>query len=176
MSTPASPQLHYIPHEDFLTDTRTLARAVMQSGWAPDFLIGIGRGGLVPAVFLSHALNRQMLSIDHSSKVPGFAGELLRKVAEKSAVGERLLFIDDINDTGGTIADIRHLLAENGYDSGQVRFAVLLDNLRSKVRVDYRAQTIDRTTDKRWFVFPWEAFGTNETIVEDALSIPERLA
>ena len=53
---------------------------------------------------------------------------------------------------------------------------MLLDNVRSKVEVDYRAERIDRTDDKRWFVFPWEAVGTSETIVEEALSIPERLA
>jgi xanthine phosphoribosyltransferase len=35
---------------------------------------------------------------------------------------------------------------------------------------------IDRDVDKRWFVFPWEAVGKNETIVEEALSVPERLS
>lgn len=176
MSTTASPQLHYIAHDAFVADTQAVAQAVRRAGWLPDFVVGIGRGGLVPAVFLSHALDVQMLSIDHSSKVPGFADELLGKVAAKSADGVRLLFVDDINDSGGTISDIRRLLANAGCDSEKVRFAVLLDNIRSKVRVDYHAQTIDRTEDKRWFVFPWEAVGMSTTIVAEALSVPERLA
>jgi len=176
MSTAASPELYHIPHETFVADTQAVAQAVREGGWMPDFVIGIGRGGLVPAVYLSHALNVHMLSIDHSSKVPGFADELLGKVAAKSADGVRLLFVDDINDSGGTIADIRRLLIENGCDTGKVRFAVLLDNIRSKVEVDYRAERIDRTDDKRWFVFPWEAVGMDETIVEESLSVPERFA
>jgi xanthine phosphoribosyltransferase len=176
MSEAAPPELHYIPYAEFLANVRGLTRAVAQGDWAPDFVIGIGRGGLVPAVYVSHELNRPMLSIDHSSKVPGFADELLRTVAEKSAAGERLLFIDDINDSGGTIAYIRHILTEDGCDVGNLRFAVVINNIRSKVSVDFWAEMIDRDADKRWFVFPWEAVGTNETIVEEALSVPERLA
>jgi len=171
-----TPDLHYIAYETFLANVRTVAASVSAEDWKPDFVIGIGRGGLVPAVFLSHQLNLPMLSVDHSSRVPGFADELLRKVAEKSAAGERLLFVDDINDSGGTIAYIRKLLAETGCESGNLRFAVLMDNVRSQARVEYRARTIDRDGDKRWFVFPWEAVGANDTIVAEALSVPERLA
>lgn len=171
-----SPDLYYIPYETFLGDVRAVAARISADDWKPDFVIGIGRGGLVPAVFISHQLNLPMLSVDHSSKVPGFADELLRKVAEKSAAGERLLFVDDINDSGGTIAYIRKLLAETGCDSGNLRFAVVLDNVRSQARVDYRAETIDRDSDKRWFVFPWEAVGMSATIVEEAMSVPGRLA
>jgi xanthine phosphoribosyltransferase len=176
MSMSDEPQLHYIPHDDFVADVRTVAAKVANGAWQPDFVIGIGRGGLVPAVYISHQLSLPMLSIDHSSKVPGFADELLGKVAEKSTDGTRLLFIDDINDSGGTIAYIRQLLADDGCEAGNLRFAVLMNNTRSRVSVDYWAQTIDRNEDKRWFVFPWEAMGTSNTIVEEALSVPERLA
>jgi xanthine phosphoribosyltransferase len=176
MSLSAEPVLHYIPNEDFLADVRVVAAKIGSDDWMPDFVIGIGRGGLVPAVYLSHLLKLPMLSIDHSARVPGFADELLGKVAKKSAAGTRLLFVDDINDSGGTIEYICSLLADNGCDNGNLRFAVLLTNSRSKVRVDYWAQTIDRDEDKRWFVFPWEAVAAADAIVEEALSVPERLA
>jgi xanthine phosphoribosyltransferase len=175
MSKAAQPDLYYIPYEEFLANVRGVARAVKAAAWTPDFVIGIGRGGLVPAVFVSHDLNLPMLSIDHSSKVPGFADELLRTVAAKSAAGEKLLFIDDINDSGGTIDYIRRILAADGCDVGNLRFAVVVNNSRSKVSVDFWAEMIDRDADKRWFVFPWEAVGEAKTIVEEALSVPERL-
>jgi len=176
MSTSDAPQLYYIPFDDFVADVRTVSASIARDPWRPDFVIGIGRGGLVPAVFISHQLDLPMLSIDHSSKVPGFADELLGKVAEKSTDGTKLLFIDDINDSGGTIAYIRQLLAQDGCEAGNLRFAVLMNNRRSRVSVDYWAQIIDRNEDKRWFVFPWEAMGTSDTLVEEALSVPERLA
>lgn len=176
MTDIAVPVLNYIDHEDFLAKVRSLSRTLASDSWKADFIIGIGRGGLVPAVYISHELQVPMLSIDHSSKVPGFADELLGKVAGKSASGTRLLFVDDINDSGSTIAYVRKLLADNGCNPENLRFAVLMDNCRSRARVDYAAEEIDRSHDKRWFVFPWEAVMTADTLVEEARAVPERLA
>jgi xanthine phosphoribosyltransferase len=176
MSTPDEPQLYHVPHEDFVADVRAVSAKVATDEWQPDYVIGIGRGGLVPAVYISHQLDLPMLSVDHSSKVPGFADELLGKVAEKSRDGTKLLVVDDINDSGGTIDYIRRLLAAVGCEAGNLRFAVLISNSRSKVSVDYWSRTIDRNEDKRWFVFPWEAMGSTATIVDEARSVPERLA
>lgn len=169
-----NPEFQYIADSTFLTDVRAVAAKVAQDAWQPDFVIGIGRGGLVPAVYISHELDVPMLSIDHSSKVADFASDLLGKIAERSMTGTRLLFVDDINDSGGTIQEIRNLLKSGGCDELNLRFAVLIDNTRSKARVDYFAQTINRSDDKRWFVFPWEAVGSSSVIVAEARSVPER--
>lgn len=177
MGEASEPQLQYLEYyEDFLAKVRILSRKTLESGWMPDFVIGIGRGGLVPATYVSHQLEVPMLSIDHSSKVPGFADELLTKVAVMSSEGRKLLFIDDINDSGGTIAYIRERLNESGADAATIRFAVVINNTSSQAEVDLWADTIDRTEDKRWFVFPWESVATRESITAEALSIPERLA
>lgn len=176
MSHADTPELHYISNDDFLADVLSVARAISHDAWKPDFIVGIGRGGLVPAVYISHQLNLPMLSVDHSSKISDFADELLRKVAQKSADGTKLLFVDDINDSGGTIGHVRRLLTESESDVDNMRFAVLLNNVRSQVSVEYWARLIDRHVDKRWFVFPWEAVGSSDNILEDALSVPERLA
>jgi len=172
----SDPELFLIANESFVAEIRALSDKIRTAGWQPDFIVGIGRGGLVPAVYISHRLNLPMLSIDHSSREAGFADELLGKVASKSAAGTRLLFVDDINDSGDTIAYIRDILGSRGCDEGNLRFAVLLNNLRSKAEVDYWSQTIDRASDKRWFVFPWEAMATDDRLVDEALSVPGRLA
>ncbi|MFS0849916.1 phosphoribosyltransferase [Novosphingobium panipatense] len=176
MSQTAEPELHYLEfYEDFLAKVRLLSRKISGGDWQPEFIIGVGRGGLVPAVFISHQLELPMLSIDHSAKVPGFADELLRKVAGMSAEGRRLLFVDDINDSGGTIEYIRNLLGNSGCEPGNLRFAVLINNTRSKAVAELYVDEIDRDQDKRWFVFPWEAVGTKDAIVDEARSVPERL-
>ena len=56
-----------------------------------------------------------------------------------------------------------------------LRFAVLIDNKSSLARVEYAVELIDRTTDKRWFVFPWEAVMTADRLAEEAVAVPERL-
>ncbi|WP_260927023.1 phosphoribosyltransferase [Novosphingobium sp. 9] len=175
MTQTPEPQLHYIDYDSFLSRVRELSARIAADSWKPDFVIGVGRGGLVPAVYISHGLELPMLSIDHSAKVPGFADELLGKVAGMSGEGKRLLFVDDINDSGGTILYIRELLSGAGCNADNLRFAVVLNNTRSRATVDLWGEEIDRDEDKRWFVFPWESVGTRDAIVEEARSVPERL-
>jgi xanthine phosphoribosyltransferase len=180
MSDTAAPVLSYIDQTDFLVMVQKLAQLIARGPWQPDFIVGIGRGGLVPAVYISHSLQIPMLSIDHSSKVPGFADQLLHKVAHMRVNGARMLFVDDINDSGGTINYVRKVLGESvgsvgGHDD-DMRFAVLVDNVSSQARVEFAVETIDRTTDKRWFVFPWEAVMSADQLVEEAVAVPERLS
>ncbi len=165
-----------IPQADFVAAIRALAAQLAADDWAPDFIIGVGRGGLVPAVFLSHASGLPMLSVDFSSQVEDFSDEPLVKLAMRTRGGERLLFLDDINDSGRTIAHLRRALVAAGAVPGSVRFATLIDNVSSAERVDYRHRTIDRRETKDWFVFPWEAVAPAAAIAGDAAEVPERIA
>lgn len=165
-----------IPHEEFVSQVHLLATALGNSGWTPSFIIGIGRGGLAPAVYLSHATGLPMLSVDHSSKVEDFSDAPLIRLAERTRKGERLLFVDDINDTGATIGKLRAALATAGAARDHVRFATLLDNKRSAEQVEYRAEVIDRNERKDWFVFPWEAVAPQTSLEADAAEVPERIA
>lgn len=176
MTDPAPAELFYVEYDRFLRDLEELARQLEGDEWRPDFLVGVGRGGLVPAAYLSHRVDIPMLSVDHSSGEACFADELLQKLADKGKAGTRILIIDDINDSGSTISYLRRELASHGCPEEHLRVAVLLDNVRSKAQVDYRAGEIDRATDKRWFVFPWEAVATRATLLDEALEVPERLA
>jgi hypothetical protein len=151
------------------------AIAVGASDWAPSLLVGVGRGGLTPAVFLSHRMGLSMVSIDHSTRIAQFGEELVAVLAERTRAGDRLLFVEDINDSGKTIGEIRAALAAEGAVAGQIRFAVLIDNIRSQQRVDYAFREIDRSVTKDWFIFPWEAMAPQESIAEDALEVPERI-
>ncbi|WP_374942576.1 phosphoribosyltransferase [Sphingomonas sp.] len=171
------PVFAIVPHDDFVADIRTLAAALASDGdWQPAFLIGIGRGGLVPAVFLSHATGLPTLSCDLSAQVKDFADDVLVRLAARTQAGERLLFVDDINDSGRTIGMLRDTLAEAGAVDGAIRFATLIDNVSSAQRVDYAARAIDRRETKDWFVFPWEAVAPADAIAEDAAEMPERIA
>ncbi|AXJ95526.1 MULTISPECIES: phosphoribosyltransferase [unclassified Sphingomonas] len=171
------PVFTVIPHDDFVADVRTLAAAVAgDAEWRPDHIVGIGRGGLVPAVYLSHAIGVPTVSCDQSSGIDGLVDTVLVRVAGWAAAGRRLLFVDDINDSGRTIAGLRATLAEAGAPAANVRFATLIDNAVSTVRVDYRARTIDRRVTKDWFVFPWEAVASEDAIAHDAAEVPDRIA
>ena len=117
-----------------------------------------------------------MLSVDYSSQVKDFADEPLVKLARRTQHGEHLLFLDDINDSGRTITHLRGALRAADAVPDRIRFATLIDNASSAERVDYRARTIDRTFNKDWFVFPWEAVAPAQSLIEDAAAVPERIA
>ena len=166
-----------ITHDQLVADVLAIAAAIAaDTDWQPTCLIGVGRGGLVPAVYLSHASGLPTLSCDLSSQVKDFATDVLVRLAARTRSGERLLFVDDINDSGRTIGLLRAALVEAGAAAGAVRFATLLDNTASAQRVEYRARTLDRTVTKDWFVFPWEALASADAQAADAAAVPERIA
>ncbi len=162
-------------HEEMVTGIHSLAETMEAEGWRPSLLVGVGRGGLAPAVYLSHRMDLPLVSIDHSARIASFGPALVAVLAERARAGDHLLFVEDINDSGRTIGEIRAALAALGAIDSNIRFAVLLDNRLSSQRVDYRARTIDRSLDKDWFVFPWEALAPRDKLVEEALEVPERL-
>lgn len=165
-----------ISHDQLVADIGALAAAVASCpDWQPDFIIGIGRGGLVPAVYLSHATGFPMLSCDLSSQIRDFGDDVLVRLARRTRLGERLLFVDDINDSGRTIGLLRSRLVDADAAPGSVRFATLLDNMVSAQSVEYRARTIDRREVKDWFVFPWEAVAPAASIARDAAEVPDRI-
>lgn len=170
------PAFATITHEEFLADIALLASRIREDGWTPDFLIGIGRGGLVPGVYLSHALDVRMLSIDYSSKIYGFGEQLLAEVALRSAAGDRILLVDDINDSGNTIGILREAIEAAGGDLSNVRVAVIINNSNSLETVDYVARMVDRRADKNWFVFPWESVAPKASLERDAALEPGRIA
>lgn len=165
-----------ISYQRFLDEVEAVARQIEADAWQPAFLVGIGRGGLVPAAYLSHRTGIPMLSVDHSSGEVGFGDELLAKLAAKIGAGDRILIVDDINDSGGTIAYLRAAIEAKVGDPSGLRVAVLVHNVRSKAKAEYRGSEIDREADKRWYVFPWEAVAPRATLAVEALAVPERLA
>ncbi|AQR75637.1 phosphoribosyltransferase [Sphingomonas sp. LM7] len=153
-----------------------LAEAMEAEGWRPSLLVGVGRGGLAPSVYLSHRMDLQLVSIDHSAGIASFGAALVTILAERTRGGDQLLFVEDINDSGRTIGDIRAALAAQGAVAENIRFAVLIDNRVSGQRVEYRYRTIDRSVTKDWFVFPWEAMAPRDKLAAEAMEVPERIA
>jgi uncharacterized protein len=163
-------------HDEMVAGVHVLAAAMEDEGWRPSLLVGVGRGGLAPGVYLSHRMDLPLVSIDHSARIAPFGAERVAVLAGRTRAGEHLLFVEDINDSGRTIGEIRAALAAEDAVAANIRFAVLLDNSLSAERVDYRYRAIDRSITKDWFVFPWEAMAPQEKLAAEAMEVPERIA
>lgn len=113
-----------------------------QDKFNPDIIIGLARGGLVPGVYLSHLLGIPFRALNKD--------ELLQNSKFEYP---NALIIDDINDTGRTLADFNSKYSDL-FD--MVRYAVIVNNESSSFDVDYYGCAYNKLDEPDWWVFPWE--------------------
>jgi len=147
-----------------------IAMQMYKSNWRPDYIVGITRGGLVPAVMLSH-----MTDIPMHTLCVQLGAEGLEENTESNcwmaedAYGynskqKNILIIDDINRGGDALAWIMNdwkssclpndtITWEETWHSN-VRFASLLSDPNSIVETDYYSAELPE--EESWVEFPWE--------------------
>jgi len=141
-----------------------IIRQITASNWKPDIIVGVTRGGAVPAVMISHFLKTKMVGLDVSLRGNyeyDIGPETNAWLAEDACNGKNILVVDDINDSGDTINWIINDWAcpEKAWGEN-VRVATIFDNESSfaKHTPDYSAVTINKAVDDCWVVFPYEEF------------------
>jgi hypoxanthine phosphoribosyltransferase len=174
----------YVTWSDIQGSVIELARQLQKDNWRPDYIVGITRGGAIPAVMLSQYLGAPMRPLqvslrDNQDCVSdlGMAEDAFGYVPDNErgdsgtqtdpAYRKNILVVDDINDSGATIAWIKkdwlsgclpNHSAWNTVWNNNVRFAVIHNNLASKEEVDYSADEINKAEEDCWIVYPWEEF------------------
>lgn len=138
----------------FHTLARKLARAVHTSGYRPDILVAIGRGGYLPARILSDFLGLMDLTsfkIEHYHATRKGRQARVRYPLNTDLTGRRVLLVDDVSDSGDTFRVALDHLAGCG-SPAEVRTAVLHHKLVSPYVPDYYAQKVRIW---RWIIYPW---------------------
>lgn len=118
-----------------------------------DGIIGIARGGLVPAVMLSHALGiRHLATVWAKQYDDGTqqAGQMVTSLDGSLGLKYegRYLIVDDIVDTGNTLRFFRGVLPNSLTCALVANRAPMEQNL-----VDFVARP---NPEDQWIVFPWE--------------------
>ena len=143
-----------------------IIRQMWLDGFMPDYVVGITRGGLVPAQMISQYLNIPMNTIKVSMRDDDHC-ETNLWMAEDAYTGKNILIVDDINDSGATMKWIKQdwesavsLPIDKTWEetwNQNVRFAVLVNNEASEFEdVDYIGKTVNKFEEPCWVVFPWE--------------------
>ena len=141
--------------EGFGIASRELAQQIVNSGFEPDIIIAVARGGLLPAGALSYAMGVKLsdaINVEFYTDVEETLPDpvLLEPLLDVDSIrNKKLLVVDDVADSGRTLALVLDLLAKEGADC---RSAVLYGKSRSEISPDY---VWKRTDD--WIVFPWSA-------------------
>ncbi|MET0694021.1 MAG: phosphoribosyltransferase [Propionibacteriaceae bacterium] len=139
----------------FGSASRELAVQIAESGFEPDIILGIARGGLIPAGALAYALDCKNLftisvefytGVDERLDVPVVLPPFLDAHDLDDA---RVLIVDDVADTGKTLELVHDFCAGH---VAEARTAVLYEKPRSIISCSY----VWRHTD-RWINFPWSS-------------------
>ena len=179
---------HYYSWQDVENACVNIALQMYKDNWRPDYIVGITRGGNVPATILSNMLDIRCEALKVSlrdatgesesncwmaSDAFGYVDEEDRATTKSRwDIGKRkkILVVDDINDTGATFNWIKEdwrsgcLPNEESWKTvwhNNVRFATITDNLSSDFNgtVDYSVHDVNKAEQDVWLVYPWENVG-----------------
>ena len=134
---------------------KELAVLVAASGYQPDIILAIARGGLIPAGTLGYMLSvkntftmnvEYYTGVDQRLEVPVILPPYLDLVDLED---RQFLVVDDVADTGHTLQMVLDLCSPK---VGEIRSAVLYHKPQSVIQPDF----VWRHTD-RWILFPWSS-------------------
>ncbi|GAA2223099.1 phosphoribosyltransferase [Herbiconiux moechotypicola] len=151
----AAPEREVLGWEQFGEASRVLAQEIVESGFVPDFVIAIARGGLIPGGALAYALGVKScgsLNVEFYSDIEETLPEpiiLPPLLDNEPLIGKNVLLVDDVADSGRTLALVVELLEKVDIT---VKSATLYIKPRSVIAPDFYWKTTDR-----WIVFPWSA-------------------
>ena len=165
---------HYYSWQDVEAACVNIALQMYNDAWQPDYIVGITRGGNVPATILSNMLGVRGEALKVSLR-DGDQCETNCWMAEDAfgsdeTAQKKILIVDDINDTGATFNWIKQdwqssclpneTDAWNSLWGNNVRFAVITENLSSEFDgVNYYAHEVNKAEEDVWLVYPWENVG-----------------
>ena len=152
-----SPRIYHLTWDEFHRDTRALAQRLLASDKQWCGIIGIARGGLIPAAIIARELNIRLIdtlciaSYDHDKQSDV---QILKTVAGAVARdGSNFLLIDDLVDTGVTANIARELLPN-------ATMAAVYAKPAGMPSARYWQREFSQDT---WIHFPWDCEHQDDT-------------
>jgi hypoxanthine phosphoribosyltransferase len=140
-----------------------LASTVRKSGFEPEIIVGVSRGGWPPARVMSDLLENPNVASVAAEFYVGVAETkgkpVITQPVSVSVKGKRVLVMDDVADTGESLRLVRSYLEEQG--ATEVKTATIYYKPWSVIIPDY----YEKET-RSWIIFPWERKETVRKIVE----------
>ncbi len=155
----------YLDARDYLRDMWRLARQVLDSGWRPDVLLALWRGGAQVGVAIHEYLKVQGVAVRHLPvKCSSYTGigqndasvtfECADDTFAQLKPGMKVLVVDDVFDTGLTTVAVHEKLDALGCEMRMACVYWKTEKNLTRYRPDYHVRTLDR-----WIVFPHEIEG-----------------
>ncbi|MGC9011649.1 phosphoribosyltransferase [Thermogladius sp.] len=142
--------------EEIVEWSRGLANIVKSSGFKPDVVVALSRGGYVPGRLVCDFLGvENLLSIQSQHWTEAAKAEeraIIKFPYQLDLRGFKVLVVDDIVDTGDTLKLARDFIAENWRPSELRTAALQWISSVAKFKPDYYYIEVK---DWWWFQYPW---------------------
>ncbi|MCL5785930.1 MAG: phosphoribosyltransferase [Candidatus Thermoplasmatota archaeon] len=129
---------------------------LVADSFKPEAIIGLARGGLVPSRILSDSLfvkDLYAVKTEHWGITATRNGTAtIQKTTDLNVKGRKVLVVDDIIDTGGSMKLARDFISTLGPSA--LRTATMLHIDHSSFAPDFYAEKVTKE-NWTWFIFPW---------------------
>ena len=161
----------YVTFDKICKDINNLHTKIALSSNKYDAILTISGGGLIPSRLLRTRLNIPIYSIgmsfyieDKIQKEP-ILFQWLRDEEISFLKNKRVLIVDELSDTMGTLNLVVNRLIDNGFTTENLGIAVLYNKDKKKkwspVMDDFQMDEnffVSEIIEDRWVVFPWDNF------------------
>ncbi len=171
----------YITADQLLADSFELAFQILDSGFRPDIVVGIWRGGTPVAIAVQEVLEYAGIKSDHISiRTSSYTSIGQRtnvtvhglEYLERHLTSEdKLLLVDDVFDTGNSIDSVINELNEY-YRNSQPSIKVSTPYLKPANNETYRTPDYSLYETNAWLVFPHEVIDLSETEIAEDKPLP----
>ena len=159
MSTPDwwNPERENLTWEVFGEASRYLSQEIVDSGWFPDLIVGVARGGLIPAGAIGYAIGvKEMgaINVEFYTDIGETLPEpilLNPQLDTDSLKDKKVLVVDDDADSGKTLALVVNLLEKT---ASEVKSAVIYTKPTTIFEPDFSWKKTDQWINFAWSVLP----------------------
>ncbi len=159
----------YISAQQLLDDSFSLAIQVLESGYNPNYVVGLWRGGAPVAIAVQELLSHFGIESDHIAIRTSLYTGIDERAAKVKVDGldylvknltarDRLLLVDDVFDSGQSIHQTIHdLQDECGENTPEIKVAT--PYFKPKNNQTLRVPDFYLYKSEEWIVFPHELDG-----------------
>ena len=171
----------YITADELLEESFALAMKVLESGYAPTFIIGVWRGGAPIGIAVQELLEYCGVTANHiavrTSSYDGIAQRIdeNKKTVKVHGLGwaiknltadDRVLLVDDVHDSGLSVAELKRQIALRCGEQAPAQIKVAVPYFKpsqslTKSKPDFYLHETDD-----WLVFPHELMGLSGDEIE----------
>ena len=174
---------HYIEEESLLNDSFRLAVKIYESGFRPDFIVGVWRGGSTVGIYVQECLQHLGVKTDHIAIRTSYRGmdDYLQRVDSPDGIrvhglqylfenlnrSDKLLIVDDVFSSGYNVEAVITRLKAKCRRNMPEELRVAVPYYKPSKNLSGRKPDYFLHTTEDWLVLPYELQGlTPEEIAQ----------